>query len=147
MDESPSTAAVDTPAVAPLSVRGLAATIVFGAGGMFALREAATFVTPILLAILLAYALEPFVAALARCRLPRPAAVAVTYLVVALALVIGAQLAKRQVAAFVDELPNTVAAIKAAALRNNRGGGSADQGGTIQNLQRAATNLQETVDG
>jgi predicted PurR-regulated permease PerM len=136
MDEPPSTAAVDTP-TAPVSVRG---------GALFVLREAAAFAAPILLAVLLAYALEPFVGALARCRVPRPMAVVVTYVVVALALVGGARVAKRQAIAFVNELPNTVAAIKAAALRSDGKSGGSERGGTIHNLQAAATNLQATVD-
>jgi predicted PurR-regulated permease PerM len=147
MDESPSSPAVEAPIIAPMSLRGLAATIAFGSGALFVLREAGAFLTPILLAVLLAYALEPFVAAVARCRLSRPASVVVTYVVVALALIGCARVVKRQAAAFVDELPNTVAAVKAAALRGDRGAEPADRSGTIQNLQRAATNLQATADG
>lgn len=146
MDESPSTEAVETATVAPASVRGLAATIVFGAGALFVLREAGAFAAPILLAVLLAYALEPFVAAFARARLPRPLAVVATYVVVALALVGCARVAKRQAVAFVKDLPNTVAAIKDATLRSDRREGAAAPGGAIHNLQRAATNLQATVD-
>ena len=146
MDEPSSIAAVDAPTAAPVSVRGLAGTIVFAAGALFVLREAGAFAAPILLAVLLAYALEPFVAAFARCRLPRPVAIVATYVVVGLAIVGGARVAKRQAVAFVNELPDTVAAIKAAALRSDRGNGAATRGGTIHNLQRAATNLQATVD-
>ena len=146
MDESPATAAVDTPTVAPVSVRGLAGAIVFGAGALFVLREAGAFAAPILLAVLLAYALEPFVTAFARCRLPRPMAVVATYVLVALAIVGCTRVAKRQALAFVDQLPNTVAAIKDAALRSDRHDRAATPGGTIHNLQRAATNLQATVD-
>ena len=145
MDESPSTEAVETPTVAAVPVRGLAGAIVFGAGALFVLREAGAFATPILLAVLLAYALEPLVAAFARCRLPRPAAVLVTLVVVAFVIVGCARLVKRQATAFVNELPNTVAAIKASALHHDRTS-SANHGGTIHNLQRAATNLQATVD-
>jgi predicted PurR-regulated permease PerM len=146
MDESPSSVAVDAPTVAPESVRGLAATVVFGAGVLYVLREAGAFWTPILLAVLLAYALEPLVGVLARCRLPRPAAVVVTLLLVVLTIVGCARLVKRQATAFVNELPETVAAIKASALRHDRGAGATGPGGTIHNLQRAATNLQATVD-
>jgi len=147
MDEAPSSPAVEAPTIAPMSLRGLAATIVFGSGALFVLREAGAFLTPILLAVLLAYALEPFVAAFARCRLSRPASVVVTYVVVALALIGCARVVGRQATAFVNELPNTVAAIKAAALRGDRGAEPADRSGTIQNLQSAAANLQATVDG
>jgi predicted PurR-regulated permease PerM len=145
MDESPP-AAVDAPTIAPMPVRGLAATVVFGAAALYVLREAGAFWTPVLLAVLLAYALEPLVAAFARCRLPRPAAVVVTFLVGALAIAGCARLVKRQATAFVNELPNTVAAIKASALHRDRDAGTADHGGTIHTLQRAATNLQATVD-
>jgi len=146
MDEPASPVAADAPNVASVSVRGLAGTVVFGAGALYVLREAGAFWTPILLAVLLAYALEPLVAAFVRCRLPRPAAVLVTFLVVALAILGCARLVKRQATAFVNELPNTVAAIKASAVRRD-GGAATDRGGTIHNLQSVATNLQKTVDG
>jgi predicted PurR-regulated permease PerM len=147
MDESPAPATVETQTVAPVSVRGLAASVVFGAAALYVLREAGAFATPILLAVLLAYALEPFAAAFARCRLPRPLAVVATYVIVALAMFGCARLARQQAIGFVNDLPNTVAAIKSTVLTSDRGVPSSDRGGTIDNLQRAATNLQGAVDG
>src|SRR6478672_11571924 len=85
MAEPPATVTLDELSpVGSVSIRrGLAGAVIFAAGALFILREAAAFAAPILGAVLLAYALEPFVAAFMRSRLPRPAAVIVTYAVVA----------------------------------------------------------------
>jgi predicted PurR-regulated permease PerM len=145
MDELVATGDGDASDLAPTSVRGVAATILFVAGAIFVLREAAPFAAPILVSVLLAYALEPAVELFMRCGFPRAAAVVVTYALLAMAIAGGAQLAKRQAVAFVDQLPNTIAAIKAVALRPNTDPSSPATGGTIRNLQRAAADLEATV--
>ena len=145
MDEVPvgDVVAAD-PAVGSISVRGAAATVVAGAAALFVLREMGIFAAPILLSILLACALEPLVAGFMRCRLPRAIAVLAAALVVTLACLAGAGAAKRQVTAFMDALPDTVAAIKQAVLRRDQQSGDT-RFGPIRQLQRAATDLQATL--
>jgi predicted PurR-regulated permease PerM len=145
VDDLPVTDRADAvPAVGPVPLRGLAMAVVFASGTLFVLRECATFAAPLLVSVLAAYALEPFVDIVVRCRLPRAAAVVVTYLLLAMVLAGGARLAKRQTVAFLDDLPATIAAIKNAAFRGDRTAGKPH--GAIQNLQRTATTLQATVD-
>src|SRR4249919_4392766 len=54
-----------------MDVRGGALAIFAVAGAAFAVREGAALLAPLLVSVLLAYALEPCVVLLARCRLPR----------------------------------------------------------------------------
>jgi len=129
-----------------ISVRGAAATVVVVAAAMLVLREMEVFAAPVLLGILLAYALEPLVRAFMRCRLPRTLAVFAAAAVVALVCAAGARAAKRKANAFLDALPDTVAAIKEAALRQDEESGDAARPGPIRRLQRAATDLQATID-
>jgi predicted PurR-regulated permease PerM len=144
MDELPATDRSDAvPTVGPVPLGGVALAVVFAAGTLFVLREGVMFAAPILVSVLLAYALEPFVAIFERLRLPRAAAVIVTYALLAMVLAGGARLAKRQAVAFLDDLPDTIAAIKNAALRRDRP--AAKPQSAVQSLQRAATNLQATV--
>ncbi|PYR36461.1 MAG: hypothetical protein DMF93_19910, partial [Acidobacteria bacterium] len=109
-----------TATVAPsgtISVRGTATMLVVAAATLFVLREMRLFAAPVLVSILLAYAVEPLVDVFMRCRLPRAAAVLAAAIVIALASFAGGRAASRQITAFVDALPTTVAAIERAALR------------------------------
>lgn len=137
-----------TATVAPsgtISVRGTATMLVVAAATLFVLREMRLFAAPVLVSILLAYAVEPLVDVFMRCRLPRAAAVLAAAIVIALASFAGVRAASRQITAFVDALPTTVAAIERAALR--RGDRSSDDApGPVQHLQRAATDLQAALD-
>ncbi|HJZ75857.1 MAG TPA: AI-2E family transporter, partial [Vicinamibacterales bacterium] len=145
MDEFPATGHCDeTAAVARVSLSGLSMTVLFASGMLFVLRESAPFAAPILVSLLLAYALEPVVDALARRRVPRAVAVFATYALLAIALAGGAHLARRQAVAFLDDLPATIAAIKDSAV-GNAGGGRSAPPNAIQNIQRAAASLEATV--
>jgi predicted PurR-regulated permease PerM len=135
------------PVSGPLTVGGVATTVIVAAAVLLVLREGARFAAPILVSVLLAYALEPFVELFRRLRLPGAAAVVMTYLLVLAALVGGARLARRQAVAFLDDLPNTIASIKAAALRRGDDRSAPDRPDTIRNLQRAASHLQKTMEG
>jgi len=90
-------------------VRTVSLSIIVAAAVLLALREAGPVVVPVLVSLLCAYALEPAVALLMRCRLPRPAAALVLYLVLAIAAVSAARLVHTRVTAFLDTLPNTIA--------------------------------------
>ncbi len=62
-----------------MDVRGGALAIFAVAGAAFAVREGAALLAPLLVSVLLAYALEPCVVLLARCRLPRTLAIIAVY--------------------------------------------------------------------
>jgi predicted PurR-regulated permease PerM len=129
----------------PVHVRTTAATVVFLSVALFVLREGADLFTPVLLSVLLAYALGPAVNLFVRFRLPRPAAVVLVYGLVA-ALAAGTVRAVRpQVAALVDELPDTASALSHALGRHLRPSGGPSQS-PFDRLQRAADDLRAAID-
>ena len=108
MDEG---ASIDSHAewtVGPLGVRSAAMTIVVGTGVLGATRGGVSFLAPLLVSVLLAYAIEPFVNACSRLGLARPLGIVFVYSLLMAGLIVGGLLAQRQVVAFVDALPVTV---------------------------------------
>ena len=73
---------------------------------MFFLRAASTLLIPIAVAVLLSYAAEPVVAALARARVPRMLGAAVVLLIVSGAVVWGLYSLRDQVTALADAAPD-----------------------------------------
>ncbi len=134
----------DAVTVAPhgtIPVQAAAMTLVGVAAAMFVLREMRLFAAPILVSVLLAYAIEPLVDVFMRCRLPRAAAVVAAALVIAIGSWAGGRAARRQANAFLDALPTTIGAIKQATLQSDDG--SADAGpGVLDRLRRGAEDLQ-----
>jgi predicted PurR-regulated permease PerM len=99
-----------------------------------------------LVSILLAYALEPFVSGSSRARLPRPVAIVTVYSLLIAALVVGGRLAKRQVTAFVDTLPVTVGVIEDSIERAHSRTDRPRDAGSLARLQRAAAEINEAID-
>jgi predicted PurR-regulated permease PerM len=97
-----------------MTVRGLAVWALAAVAALFFLREAAPVVVPVLVSILLAYALEPAVDVLTRWHLPRPAAVAVVYVLLATAIGVGVRELRNEVNGFLADLPETVATLQQA---------------------------------
>jgi len=96
-----------------------------------------TVIIPIVLAILISYALEPAIHRLQTWHIPRGIAVPVVLLLVAASLGGSAYQLRGQAVAFADRLP--VAAHKVAqAIRRN----AIDGGGTVQKIQRAASEIE-----
>jgi predicted PurR-regulated permease PerM len=97
-------------AMAAVNVQAAAAVVLAATAGLYALRLAAPLVVPVLVALLGAYALEPIVATMVRCRVPR--VVAALALFFAAALVAGSigRGVRNQVAGFLDDLPSAIAA-------------------------------------
>ena len=129
-----------------MDVRGGALAIFAVAGAAFAVREGAALLAPLLVSVLLAYALEPCVVLLARCRLPRTLAIIAVYALLFGALIGVGLLAKRQVAAFVDALPATVEGVQKAVADARGETRRSDASGAIEHLQHAATDLQAAID-
>jgi len=128
-----------------LHVRTAATVIIAGSGALFALRVGADLFTPLLVSVLLAYALAPAVNLFIRCRLPRVAAVVLVYGLVAISAVAMLRFARPQVEALVDELPDTTAAISRVLGRSIRSPNGSHQS-SLDGLQRAADDLRATVD-
>jgi predicted PurR-regulated permease PerM len=127
-----------------MDVRGGALAIFAVAGAAFAVREGGALLAPLLVSVLLAYALEPCVVLLERCRLPRTLAIIAVYALLFGGLIGVGLLAKRQVAAFVDALPATVEGVQKAVA--DARGETRQSDGAIEHLQKAATDLQAAID-
>jgi len=112
-------------------------------GIVFLLREGQAVFVPILVSVLVAYALEPFVAALMNLRIPRAAAVVVVYVIIAISAVGAALVARSQANGFIDDLPVAIRALRATLAKNSW----SDQGGPLEQLRRAASEVQATIIG
>ena len=129
-----------------MDVRGAAVAAFVGACAVYVVRESATLLAPVMVSVLLAYALEPCVALLARCRLPRALAVVAVYAILIAGFAAAGLLAKRQVAAFVDALPATVQSIQDAIAHARKEARPSNAPGPIEHLQHAATDLKAALD-
>jgi predicted PurR-regulated permease PerM len=129
----------ETPAFDP-DGRSLALFVIAAAAAMAVLYWARAVFIPIVVSILISYALEPVVRAMTRIRLPR--AVASAIVVAALGGIVG-----YSAYSLSDDASDIVAAMPEAAtklrqaLRPQRG-----EDGAIQQVQRAAEELQKTAD-
>jgi predicted PurR-regulated permease PerM len=117
-------------------IRTPAAVVLGGAVALYALRLAGPVVVPVLVALLLAYVLEPLVAGLVRWRLPRPAAAAAAFFAVAVLAGSVGRTAAAEVASFLDDLP---AALASAHLP---GAIHTGEPGPLARLQQAASELR-----
>jgi predicted PurR-regulated permease PerM len=109
-DATSPTAAPDHPG--GLHVRGAQVLILAVAATVYALHEGAELIVPVLVSVLLAYALEPFVAHLVRWRLPRLASVIVVYVVIGIGSALVVRGLRHQVSDFLDGLPDTIAEVQ-----------------------------------
>ena len=128
-------AAVD----AHVNVRSAALTVIAVAVGMYTLRWAQEVFIPIVLSILVSYALEPAVAGLMRLKLPRLLASALTVAMLTGALGYTAYALSDDAADIVAQLPTAAAKLRQT-LQAQHGKG------TIENVKRAADELQKTAD-
>jgi predicted PurR-regulated permease PerM len=112
------------------------------AGVILVLREGEQVFVPLLVSVLLAYALEPFVAALMRLRMPRGLAVVVLYAIIAASAISLARTAQTEANAFVDDLPATIRELRTALAKTSW----SDRPGLIERLRRTASEVQATID-
>lgn len=124
-----------------MRVRTSAVGLLLVAGVIFVLREGEPVFVPLLVSVLLAYALEPFVAALMRLRLPRVLAVVLLYVIIAVSAISLARIAQTQANGFVDDLPATIRDLRTTLAKT-----SSSDPGLLDHLRRAASELQATID-
>jgi len=124
----------------PLDVRSAALTVLAVLATILVLQYAQSMIIPIVLAVLVSYALEPIVATLARWRIPRPIGAAVVLIALTVA---GASLLyglRGEATAIIEQLPE--------AARRVRRMVEADRPSTanaIQQVQKAATELEKAA--
>jgi predicted PurR-regulated permease PerM len=130
----------DAPAAkTDINVRSVALTVIAVAATMYVLNWAQEAFIPIVLSILISYALEPVVSSMTRLRLPRPAGAAVVVLLVTGLLGYGVYSLSDDGAAIVAQLPEAAQKFRRIMERNG-------DPGAIEQVQQAAAELQTTAD-
>lgn len=127
---------------AHVDIRGTEIVAIVLAGAVFVLHEAAALVVPILIALLLSYALEPFVASLIRLRLPRFIAATIVYLALAMVVGVGIRAARPQVRSFLDDMPKNAASFKQIVRAR---GAVENPSGPLGQVQTAAREIDKAV--
>ena len=108
---------------------------------LFALQAAALFVIPLVVAVLFAYALDPFVSFLERRHVPRPLGALFVLVVLVSACGTSVYALRFQAQAIVDQIPNVVK--KVSHVMDGLDSGS---GAGLNNVRRAAEAVQQATD-
>src|SRR5688572_25015773 len=138
--DHPPSAADAPPTKTDINVRGVALTVIAIAATMYVLSWAQEAFIPIILSILISYALEPVVAWTTRLRLPRPAGAAVVVTLVTGLLGYGIYSLSDEGTAIVAQLPEAAQKFRRL-MASDR-----DNPGAIEQVQKAAAELQKTAD-
>ena len=123
-----------------ISVRSVALTVIAVAATMYILQWAREVFIPIVLSILISYALDPVVGWLMRLRMPRAAAAAVVVALITALLGYGTYSLSDDASAMVAQLPDAAQKLREA-MRSDGG-----DPGAIAQVQKAAEELQKTAD-
>jgi predicted PurR-regulated permease PerM len=102
------------------------------------LKTAAALLIPIVIGLLLSYAVNPLVVLLERVRVPRPVGAAVTVLLVVVMICIGAFMLKTQIDSIAQQLPEAAARLRQAAQ-------SGSIGTLFDRVQQAGAELQQAT--
>jgi predicted PurR-regulated permease PerM len=131
----------DTPALpAPTDIRSLALTTLAVIAGIVLLRYAQAVIIPVVLGVLVSYALQPLVAAVERARIVRPIAAALVLLTV---VGVGGTLVyqlRHEAAEIVERLPEAAGRLRRI-IEGERGAGPT----AIEQVQKAATELERAA--
>jgi predicted PurR-regulated permease PerM len=124
----------------PVQARGLALSIMAVIAVVFALEWARMVVISVLLAIVMAYMLNPPVVWLERIRIPRVAATLIVMLGVMGTLLLGGYSLRGQIQRIIDELPVAASKFSAGLARQQT-----SQPGTMEKMQRAAAAVEKAT--
>ncbi len=130
----------DLVAPASINVRSVALTVLAISAGMAVLWWAQEVFIPVVLSVLISYALDPLVIGLTRAKLPRAVAAAVVVLTLACGLGYTAWALSDDAADVVARLPQAAQKLRQG-MKIGRG-----ETGTIEQMQKAADELQKTAD-
>jgi predicted PurR-regulated permease PerM len=123
-----------------VSLRNIALAIVAAGGAMALLNWAQAVFIPIVLSLLISFALEPIVRALTHLRLPRLAASALVVISLVAAVGSTAYVLSDDAAAIVADLPTAASRLRETMRRSD------NEESTINQVERAAQELQRTAD-
>ena len=137
----PTPPAEGAPPKTNINVRSVALTVIAVAATMYILNWAQEAFIPIVLSILISYALEPVVVWTMRARLPRPAAAGLVVALITGLIAYGGYSLSDDAAAIVAELPEAAQKLRQALREDDNG-----DPGAIEQVQKAAEELQKTAD-
>jgi predicted PurR-regulated permease PerM len=123
-----------------VSVRGIALTIIAATAGTYLLHWAQEVFIPIVLSVLIGYALEPPVIWLMRLKLPRLVASGVVVALLAGSLAYGVYSLSDDATAIVASVPEAAQKLRQMVRKGQR------ETGALQQVQQAAQELQRTAD-
>jgi predicted PurR-regulated permease PerM len=125
---------------APVGVTGITLTVLTALVVVFMLQYMQAVLIPVVIGILVAYGLDPFVSALARVRIPRSIGAGIVVVTVVAGLGIGVYALSGQALQIVAQIPQAAQRIQERVKSRGRHGASA-----IDQVQKAATELQKTA--
>lgn len=120
--------------------QGLALTLLASIAFVLALQWSEPVIIPVVIGILLAYALEPFVATLARVKMPRAVGAAVVLLGFVGVLALGVYSLRGQALQIVRQVPEAAQRIRERVRSSDR------TPGALGEVQKAATEVQKTAE-
>lgn len=130
----------ETTAPIDVKLRSVALVVIAAAAAIGLLFWAREVFIPVILSVLISYALEPIVGLLIRVHLPRVIAAALVMICFTGAMLYSGYALSDDAAAMVAAMPQAASKLRVA-MQENRA-----QPGTIQQVQKAATELQRTAD-
>jgi predicted PurR-regulated permease PerM len=125
---------------AHIGVRSVALTVLAVAATMYLLHWAQAAFIPIVLSILISYALEPIVSMITRIHVPRVVAAGLVVMTVAAGLGYGVYSLADDATAIVAQLPEAAQRLRRVVQRDG------NTPGAIEHVERAAAELQKTAD-
>lgn len=128
--------------VVGIGVRSMALTAITVVAFIFLLRYAEDLFVPVVLAILLAYALDPIVVFVARLRLPRPFAASLVLLGVTATVAVGLYALRYQAIEAIEMLPEAAQRVRGK-LQEIRRAPAADS--ALGKIQEAANEIEKTA--
>jgi predicted PurR-regulated permease PerM len=126
---------------APIGIRSLSLTVIAIVAAIFALQYGRQFFIPLVISVLVSYALDPVVSWVARRGVPRALAAALVLLLVVGTIGTGAYSLRDEAATIVQQLPEAAQRLRAALRKDRR----ANRGGTIEQVQKAASELSQAA--
>jgi predicted PurR-regulated permease PerM len=126
----------------PVDVRSAALTVIAALAGIVALQQAQSVLIPIVLGLLLSFALSPFVNSLARHHVPRAAGAAVAVVLLVASIGVGVYTLSDEALAIVAKVPEAAQRIRARFTAHQRQNNET----LIKQVQQAAKEIEKTAD-
>ncbi len=126
----------------PVDVRSAALSVIAVVAGIIALQQAQSILIPIVLGLLLSYALGPLVTSLARYHVPRAVGAAVAVALLVGSIGVGVYTLSDEALAIVARVPEAAQRIRARVTAHNRQNNET----IIKQVQQAAKEIEKTAD-